>query len=233
MVIAARTARVWSLFDGADCRNHEGELPVEFAARLQPAVGVAGALADLPPLTDHLASGVASRGEFRKVVPYSTPPGTAYAGLMRHWPGFPAAETVDDHAVRRTPRDYETFRRMRPGDRYPEAFHIACERLEEELEKIAATALPPGEGTDEWKSLRETVCAAVPGRRVRGQMAKTAAGYAFLDGPGTSGQGLVFTHSLRRQSGPHDFSPGGRPTPVLSRRLPVSWKHGRLLPPDR
>ena len=74
---------------------------------------------------------------------------------MRQWPGFPPADGVSDHVVRRTPRDYEVFRRMRPGDRYPEALAIAKAIMDEEVERLQATGCLPDRGTPAWEELKE------------------------------------------------------------------------------
>src|SRR5262249_12834227 len=58
-----------------------------------------------------------------------------------------------DHAIRRTPRDHETFRRMKHGDRYPQASRIARERLAEEVERLRKAETAPEPGTPEWADL--------------------------------------------------------------------------------
>jgi DNA (cytosine-5)-methyltransferase 1 len=143
-----------TLFDGDGWQDHEGELPVRFIPNPLPAVAVGDALDDLPPLTDHLAGTGLPRGDFRQPAGYRCPPGSDYARLMRTWPGFPTPTGVIDHVVRRTPRDYETFRLMQPGDRYPEAYRIAWELFEEELSRLRGAGKAPEEGTDAWTALR-------------------------------------------------------------------------------
>jgi DNA (cytosine-5)-methyltransferase 1 len=143
-----------SLFDGVDCQDHEGELPVGFVQETLAPVTVREALDDLPTLTDHLTGKVVSRGDFRRAAAYRHPPNTAFAQMMRGWPGFPIPEVVVDHIGRRTPRDYETFRRMKPGDRYPEAFRIAALRFEEELTRLRIDGGIPQEGSEDWNALR-------------------------------------------------------------------------------
>jgi DNA (cytosine-5)-methyltransferase 1 len=69
---------------------------------------------------------------------------------MRQWPGFEPPAGVVDHAVRRTPRDYETFHRMRPGDRFPEAVAIARAIRDEERVRLEAAGIAPDPGTAEW-----------------------------------------------------------------------------------
>jgi len=112
-------------------------LGVELDGAGLPATTVAEALDDLPVLTDHLSGGGLPRGDFRRALTYRCSPHSAYARLMRGWPGLPLPTVVVDHVVRRTPRDYDTFRRMSPGDRYPEAIAIARQRLREEVERLA------------------------------------------------------------------------------------------------
>jgi DNA (cytosine-5)-methyltransferase 1 len=73
---------------------------------------------------------------------------------MRKWPGFPSDGYVRDHVIRYTPRDYETFRRMKPGDQYPEAYAVAESRFAEAL----ATFRPkPKLGTKAYVDLRAAI----------------------------------------------------------------------------
>jgi len=140
-------------------RSHEENLSFDFVKRYESAVvkvrarvsatTTHEALADLPRVPEPQRI----RGDFRKEIAYGGAPANAYAELMRAWPGFPESLTVDYHvqAVRRTPRDYETFRRMRPGDRYPEAHAIAHARLTEELQRLGDRA--PAPDTEGYREL--------------------------------------------------------------------------------
>src|SRR5262249_53573204 len=109
-----------SLPFGGEWERDLGQLAVPASPRETAAVTVREALDGLPELTDHLTAGPRPRGDFRRRLPYRSAPLSWYATLMRCWPGFEPLAGVEDHAIRRTPRDYETFRRMRPGDRFPE-----------------------------------------------------------------------------------------------------------------
>jgi DNA (cytosine-5)-methyltransferase 1 len=107
------------------------DLPV--ASRLRPPVTVRQAFSDLPTFTGHLKalrSGAKYRPR-REEMPaqeYRRAPRNAFARLMRAWPGLSEPELVTDHYCRWTPRDFETFRRMRANDRYTRALEIAHER---------------------------------------------------------------------------------------------------------
>lgn len=104
--------------------------------KLKPLTSVGEALADLPRFTTHLKA--LNRGSRYKSLrsefaprPYTTEtPPNAYCDLMRRWGPF-KSEGVVDHFCRWTPRDFETFARMRSGDRYNEACEIAEERYHE------------------------------------------------------------------------------------------------------
>jgi DNA (cytosine-5)-methyltransferase 1 len=147
---------------------HHSELLVDLSRAAEPAVTVVEALGDLPVLRDHLESGHRPRSDFRRELPYPDRPPSNYARLMRSWPGLPEPVCVIDHAIRRTPRDYETFARMKPGDRYPEALAIANTRLaavigalreagkhvdEEELQRTIIPPYPVDIFVDKWRKL--------------------------------------------------------------------------------
>jgi DNA (cytosine-5)-methyltransferase 1 len=133
----------------------EGELAVPCVSAPLPAVTVEEALRDLPPLTEHLTCAPLPRGDFRRHRAYARPADTSYARLMRCWPGLPDPGGISDHVTRRTPRDHETFRRMRPGDRYPEALRIAVARFDEEMARLRSLGEAPEPETPAWERLRQ------------------------------------------------------------------------------
>lgn len=141
-----RSVQAYLPFDGG---RDLGPLPVP-VSRDARAICIREALDDLPSLTDHLREEPRQRGDFRRHLPYRTPPHSDYALLMRGWPGFPVPAGVSDHVVRRTPRDYETFRRMKPGDRFPEAVAIARSIRDEELARLQMEGNAPAPGTHDW-----------------------------------------------------------------------------------
>lgn len=139
------------------------ELEVRTTGAKLPATSVGDALDDLPPLTDHLVDTPGQpRGALRPVRPYQAGADRAYARLMRAWPGLPKPAGVRDHVIRRTPRDFETFRRMRPDDRYPEAMRLALARLEEEVAKHAAMGEVIEAGSPAHAALRARIVPPYP-----------------------------------------------------------------------
>jgi DNA (cytosine-5)-methyltransferase 1 len=104
---------------------------------MSPAVTAREALHDLPSITNHLR-GELPRGARRlnEFVSYRRVKLTPYEKLMRRWRGFEGGDGVYDHAIRSlSNRDFEIFRRMNPGDQYPEAHRIAFQIFSEELLK--------------------------------------------------------------------------------------------------
>ena len=89
------------------------------------------ALGDLPPITLHL-EGLLKRGAQRLDKPISygrSKTLSAYARIMREWPGFEApADGLKDHVIRCLPRDGAIFREMPNGAEYPQA-HATAVRL--------------------------------------------------------------------------------------------------------
>ena len=81
---------------------------------------------------------------------------------MRAWPGLPEPTGVRDHVIRRTPRDFETFRRMRPDDRYPEAMDLALARLDEAVAERAAMGEVIEAGSPAHAALRARIVPPYP-----------------------------------------------------------------------
>ena len=121
-----------------------------------PAVTARQALEDLPKITAHLNGGL-KRGarRFDSWIPY--PPDSPigeYARLMREWPGFNSPKGLRDHVMRSLPRDYKIFRRMNPGDQYPEAYLHATNLFEEHLDRQMASGNLICRGTPEYRGLK-------------------------------------------------------------------------------
>ena len=84
------------------------------------------AIGDLPPIQGDSVRRGARR--FAELSRYAAADDlSAYATMMRRWPGFVAGEGVYDHVIRALPRDVPIFRAMRSGAEYPEAHATALE----------------------------------------------------------------------------------------------------------
>ena len=134
----------------------------------QSAVTAEQALSDLPVLTEHLNGG-GKRGarHFNNPIPYPT--GVElndYQQTMRSWLEFTQPEAILDHVIRSLPRDYAIFKRMNPGDQYPEAFQHAMKLFRERVkafEKKSGKILV--EGDEDYERIKkETVPPYDPGK---------------------------------------------------------------------
>ncbi|WP_225430145.1 DNA cytosine methyltransferase [Deinococcus detaillensis] len=124
------------------------------------AITTGEAIGDLPVITEHL-TGEMSRGARRfdgPVMPYrkDVRP-TPYVQLMRTWKGFETPGGVRDHAIRSLPRDYMIFRRMNPGDQYPEALKHAHDLFREKLMALEDEGRPIKQDSDLWHELRSSM----------------------------------------------------------------------------
>jgi DNA (cytosine-5)-methyltransferase 1 len=122
---------------------------------LKPAVTAAQAIHDLPAITQHLV-GALKRGarHLDEFVPYRRVEPSEYARSMRTWKGFESNGGVYDHTIRSlSERDFEIFRRMKAGNQYPEAHHIALEILAERLRELETHGALPGIGTSAYREL--------------------------------------------------------------------------------
>ncbi|MGO9018702.1 MAG: DNA cytosine methyltransferase [Syntrophobacteraceae bacterium] len=131
----------------------------EASPNLPPAVTAREAIGDLPRIVSHL-EGKLKRGTRRldTLVPY--PKGatlSSYARLMRRWPGFESPIGVYDHVIRSLPRDYAIFRRMNPGDQYPEAYGHALSLLEEATDELNLKGEQIRRGSKRYLELKKTI----------------------------------------------------------------------------
>lgn len=146
------------------------------------ATTVGEALDDLPVLTSHLTEerrrmrragapsssadeehgpGIASR-DLHESIAYRSLPHSTFSRLMRRWPGFDEPQGVTEHDIRRTPRDYDTFRRMAPEARYPDALRIAEQRFFETLGRLYAAGQAPPADSPEFEELRRSIVPPYP-----------------------------------------------------------------------
>ena len=132
-------------------------LPPHSSPDLPPAVTAQDAIGDLPSITQHL-EGTMQRGarRFTEVTRYpNNEPISQYAHLMREWLGFENEEGIADHVIRSLPRDYAIFRRMNPGDQYPQAHLHGLNLFNEELTNRAELGQPIAFGTQAYEQLKQ------------------------------------------------------------------------------
>ena len=138
-----------------DCPAHAVPL-AEPGRQLPHAVTCGDALSDLPVISDEekLSLGRGSRDLTARRA-YHSKPRNEYQRLMRTWPGFTGSDGVSSHVIRSLPRDYDLFRRMRPGDDYPAAWSLAQEMLREKAAELRDRGIHVPEGGVRWEKLRE------------------------------------------------------------------------------
>ncbi len=128
---------------------------------LPPAITAEDALGDLPPIDARklMKSGELRRGarRFDAPMPYGKAPQTAFAKLMRTWPGFEAPESLTDHVIRYLPRDYPLFARMNPGDQYPQAYEHAIEMFEQHLALLARQGVKVKPGSKQYEDIKASI----------------------------------------------------------------------------
>jgi DNA (cytosine-5)-methyltransferase 1 len=196
-----------------------------------PAVTVKDALNDLPPITLHL-EGKLKRGAryLDELTPYGKSRLGAYAQCMRSWPGFENDVGIKDHVIRYLPRDYAIFRRMNPGDQYPEAHAHAIDLFHERLEaKRAATGKPLGMKSQAYKDLWNATVppydagkfpnkwrkmeAAAPARTLMAHLGKD--GYSHIHYDSEQARTISVREAARLQSFPDGFVFSGSMNPAF------------------
>ncbi|MGO7449462.1 DNA cytosine methyltransferase [Rhizobium ruizarguesonis] len=142
---------------------HDYHEPPTASPELPPAVTAEQALGDLPLILarEQLAAGDLRRGarRFDQIIPYDRRRKiSAYARLMRSWPGFEAPEEgLRDHVIRYLPRDYALFARLNPGDQYPQAWQHAMNMLSEKIAELQSKGKVVREGSAEYERLRAAI----------------------------------------------------------------------------
>lgn len=144
------------LLNGLFAGAHDYLEPPASSGDLDPAVTAHEAIGDLPPILarEALADGSLKRGARRFDVPTMgyevNRPLSAYAAILKQWPGFEAPVAgLSDHQIRYLPRDYDLFALMREGAEYPELHRMATLRFEKQAAKRGLRANSP-----EWDELK-------------------------------------------------------------------------------
>jgi DNA (cytosine-5)-methyltransferase 1 len=205
--------------------------PVPNAERCNPAVTANDALSDLPQITDHL-TGTLKRGarRFDTLLRYREGEPSTFAKLMRTWPGFEGADGVKDHVIRSLTRDYPIFRRMNPGDQYPEAHAHAVSLFEERLsalerrsgkkhapkskayKELWAATVPPydvGKFPNKWRKMESDA----PARTLMAHLGKD--GYSHIHYDSEQARSISVREAARLQSFPDGFVLFGSMNPAF------------------
>ncbi|MEO8132787.1 MAG: DNA cytosine methyltransferase [Betaproteobacteria bacterium] len=232
--------------------------PSPNGAKLRPAVTAKEALRDLPPITEHL-EGRAKRGarRFDEFRPYAVNKGISeFANEMRKWPGFMGNGGVSDHVIRSLPRDYPIFRRMNPGDQYPEAYQHALDMFQERLvdlqrnghavrvnsqeyKDLMSDIVPPYDSTkfpNKWRKME----ADFPARTLMAHLGKDS--YSHIHYDSEQARTISVREAARLQSFPDGYlfsgtmNPafrqiGNAVPPLLSYRIALTMLSGLGIPP--
>lgn len=202
---------------------------------LPPAITAKEALADLPPIVEHL-KGELKKGarRFDKLIPYPEKDLSElpdYAVLMRTWPGYENCDGVRDHVIRYLPRDYDIFEQMKPGDQYPEAYQIAVRLFQkklraynrknpnskikpgsEEYEKLFQQVVPPYDPAkfpNKWRKME----ADAPARTLMAHLGKDS--YSHIHYDSKQKRTISVREAARLQSFPDGFMFAGTMNPAF------------------
>lgn len=205
--------------------------PAADPAECLPAVTAMDALSDLQPVTLHL-EGKLKKGarRFDTLIPYRTGRTNAYAAAMRNWPSFESRDGVMDHVIRYLPRDYDIFRRMNPGDQYPEAYEHAVRLFDERIAALRArtgkilgekskeygdlwkATVPPYDVTkfpNKWRKME----ADAPARTLMAHLGKD--GYSHIHYDSDQARTISVREAARLQSFPDGFVFSGSMNPAF------------------
>ncbi len=210
-------------------------LPPATNLDLPSAITAKEALADLPPIVEHL-KGELKKGarRFDKLIPYPEKDLSElpdYAVLMRTWPGYENRDGVSDHVIRYLPRDYDIFEQMKPGDQYPEAYQIAVRLFQkrlraynrknpnskikpgsEEYEKLFQQVVPPYDPAkfpNKWRKME----ADAPARTLMAHLGKD--GYSHIHYDSKQKRTISVREAARLQSFPDGFIFAGTMNPAF------------------
>ena len=202
--------------------------PVKPSPDQRSAVTAEEALSDLPPITAHL-TGELRRGarHLNEYTPYRRVDATDYARQMRSWKGFESKGGVYDHTIRSlSDRDFEIFRRMKPGDQYPEAYRVALQVLEEmlaqeterpkaesrryqELLKSKVPPYDPGKFPNKWRKM----AANEPARTLMAHLGKDS--YSHIHYDSSQARTISVREAARLMSFPDGFRFVGTMNPAF------------------
>jgi DNA (cytosine-5)-methyltransferase 1 len=198
----------------------------DFSSKLMPAVTVAQAFTDLPPVYHHLD------GRTGKGLPRNVNLKMQYLSInndftyqMKNWPGFNVqSNEFTGHIIRYMPRDYEIFRRMPAGAMYPEALEIANQIFNEKITELETNSGKKIiEGSEDWQRIHKATVppykvhrypnkfrkmwADQPARTVPAHIGKDS--YSHIHFDSHQARGISLREAARLQSFPDAFQFAG------------------------
>lgn len=194
----------------------------EYMSKLLPAVTTQDAFFDLPAINHHL-DGRSGKGFPRNVNIKNSylNRDNRFTKEMKTWEKFENfTNSFTGHVIRYTPRDYEIFRRMKPGDMYPEALQVALEIFQERLSVLEAKIGKKIEKESEtWNQLYKEIVppykvnrypnkfrkmwAEHPARTVPAHIGKDS--YSHIHFDSEQARGISLREAARLQSFPDSF----------------------------
>ena len=168
------------------------------------------ALSDLPPFKEHLHAHRYQRKyyllrEFHHDKPYRRGSVSKYGKQMRNWAGF-ESRVVTDHYARWTPRDFRIFKKMKDGDKYPDALKIANQLWKQAKKKDKKAKkkdfVPPYSDksfTDKWRKLIRSK----PSWTLTAHLSKDS--YSHIHYDETQARTISIREAARLQSFPDGF----------------------------
>lgn len=190
---------------------------------LTPAVTVEDALSDLPLINSHLKNEL-KRGTKKLDVPCKyriAEPVNDYQQLMRQWPKLTTnSSDVKSNVIRLLPRDYPIFKKMKPGDQYPQALKVAhrifnkkLKQVEKEDGKVPSlnskkyqmllkNTIPPydaGKFPNKWRKMEPDM----PSRTLMAHLGKDC--YSHIHYDSEQARTISVREAARLQSFPDDF----------------------------
>lgn len=227
-----RQVALQTVKNGLFQEGHFVEPAIADPNKCRPAVTAREALSDLPAISEHLKGNLKKGARrFDTLVPYAVDSSPSdFAKLMRSWPGFENDQGVSDHVIRYLPRDYAIFRRMNPGDQYPEAHQHAIDLFEERLAALekargrpikantkqykdlwSSTVPPydPGKFPNKWRKME----ADAPARTLMAHLGKD--GYSHIHYDSNQARTISVREAARLQSFPDGFVLHGSMNPAF------------------
>jgi DNA (cytosine-5)-methyltransferase 1 len=186
------------------------------------AVCLSEAFIDLPPIYSHLTEPKSSRkpqNPDKETIYLSL--NSEYTRIMKNWPRFGnKAKTFSGHIIRKTPRDYNTFKYMPEGGMYPDAVKTALSLFDKKIKELELRRkIEIKENSKLWKEIYKEIIPPYPvdkypnkfrklwkdqpSRTLPAHIGKDA--YSHIHFDSDQGRGISLREAARIQSFPDGF----------------------------